>query len=154
MNRDARCIARVDDHRMTPPATKFPPGYHGTVFLLEDPPDPLPAAFAIITAWNPMDRPTPTENNRAADGELRRALEQGRIPHFRATGCSPDLGHREPGWACCLPRDQALALARHCQQRAIWWVEHHALVLISCLDGTEESVARFSSRIRQPLAAP
>jgi hypothetical protein len=31
----------------------LPPEYLSTVFLLQDPPDPLPPAFAIVTAWNP-----------------------------------------------------------------------------------------------------
>jgi hypothetical protein len=132
----------------------LPAAYRSSIFLVSGTPAPLPAAFAIVTACNPMDRPTSDVDNRSADDALRRELERQALPHFRATGCSPDLVHREPGWAIPLPKSAALALAQRFGQRAIWWIEHDALFLISCLDGAEEFVDRFSARIRQPPTAP
>lgn len=126
----------------------LPPAYRGSVFLIEDPPAPPPAAFAIITAWNPMDRPTPLEANLAADEALRRLLRNRRIPHFRATGCSPDLSHREPGWACAMPRQDAIELARRFDQRALWWIEDDRLLLVDCADGAAEAIGSFGSRLR------
>jgi len=132
----------------------LPPAYRETVFVVEDPPSPLPAAFAIITAWNPMDRPTPLETNLAADETLRRLLRARRIPHFRVTGGSPDLHHREPGWACGMPRQDAIDLARRFDQRALWWIEDGTLVLVACIDGTAEAVGSFSNRIREARPDP
>jgi hypothetical protein len=126
----------------------FPETYHSTVFLLEGKPFMLPPAFAIITAWNPMDRKRPVEDNTREDEALRRTLELQMIPYFRATGCSPDLLHREPGWAATMAKEEAIGLARRFEQRGIWWVEGDDLILVSCMDGQEKRVDTFSLRLR------
>ncbi|MCW1911981.1 DUF3293 domain-containing protein [Luteolibacter sp. GHJ8] len=125
----------------------FPPEYSSTVFLLVDSPSPLPASFAIITAWNPMDRRTSAEENQAADEDLKSCLENSGVIHFRATGCSPDLVHREEGWAAAISKSDALDLGRQFDQRAIWWIEGDELHLIRCADGHSEMLGSFSSRL-------
>lgn len=125
----------------------FPSEYRSTVFLLEDPPVPLPVAFAIITAWNPMDRPTGASENQTADEALRSRLESLGDFRFRATGCSPDLSHREEGWAAAISKSDALDLGRQFEQRAIWWIESDELHLIRCADGHSEMLGTFSSRL-------
>lgn len=125
----------------------LPPEYTETVFLLEDAPVPLPVEFAIITAWNPMWIIVPASVNRRADGTLAGELEQRGISCFRATGCSPDLTHREPGWAIAVTAQAALELGRRFKQLAIWRVRGDELVLVDCADGDEHVVGFFTPRI-------
>ena len=126
----------------------IPQEYLTTIFLIPGSPTPLPKAFAIITAWNPMDRKTPAKENLLADEALRRSLELRHVPYFRALGCSPDLSHREPGWAAELTKKDALTLGRRYGQRAIWWVEGDDLQLLMCEDGSETSAGTFRRRVR------
>lgn len=126
----------------------LPPEYYNTVFLLEGAPTPLPSSFAIITAWNPMDEIASLEENERRDEELRKLLELRQIPYFRATGCSPDLVHREPGWAITLPAEPALEIARTFRQRGLWRVEGDRLWLVDCADGSGEDIASFQERLR------
>jgi hypothetical protein len=126
----------------------LPEAYDSTVFLLEGKPLMLPSAFAIITAWNPMDRKLPAEDNERGDEALRRLLELQKVPYFRATGCSPDLSHREPGWAATMAKPDAIELGRHFDQRGIWWIEGGDLILVSCANGQEKRVGVFQLRVR------
>lgn len=125
----------------------LPRAYRSTVFLLETAPDPLPSTFAIITAWNPMDRATSESGNQSADEALLRKIKLRGASYFRATGCSPDLSHREPGWAVQIGKEEALEWGRNFSQRAIWWIEADALILVDCADGSEERIDSFSARI-------
>ncbi|MCW1923175.1 DUF3293 domain-containing protein [Luteolibacter arcticus] len=127
--------------------TTLPAEYLTTVFLLGIRPVPLPAKFAIITGWNPMDRPTSAVENIREDEALRRTLELKALSYFRATGCSPDLSHREPGWGVEMPKADAIALGRRFNQRAIWWIENDSLILVNCADGEETPVGEFELRI-------
>jgi hypothetical protein len=129
-------------------AMDFPEAYHSTVFLLEDRPFIFPPSFAIITAWNPMDRQRPDTDNVLEDEALRRTLELKMIPYFRATGCSPDLTHREPGWAATMAKSEAIDLGRRFGQRGIWWIEGDDLILVSCTDGQEKRIDTFSLRLK------
>ena len=100
----------------------FPSSYYETRFTLDGAPDPLPGRFAIITAHNPMDGAWSKRMNAGADHRLRRLLERKLLPHFRATGHSPDHSHAEAGWALVVDLDTSLAIARRFKQRAIWWI--------------------------------
>ena len=126
----------------------LPQEYRSTVFLLEGAPAPLPSSFSIITAWNPMDEDTPAGENEEKDADLRRELDLRSLPYFRATGCSPDLRHREPGWAVVASPEDALVLGRKFRQRAIWRIEQDNLIIVDCADGSTEAIASFSSRLR------
>jgi len=127
--------------------TTMPDEYLTTVFLLGVRPVPLPRMFAIITGWNPMDRPTTAAENLREDEALRRTLELKALPYFRATGCSPDRSHREPGWGVEMPKADAIALGRRFGQRAIWWIENGYLSLIHCADEEELPIGKFDLRI-------
>jgi len=127
--------------------TTMPEEYLTTVFLLGIRPVPLPKKFAIITGWNPMDRPTSGAENIREDEALRRTLELKARPYFRATGCSPDLSHREPGWGVEMPKEDAVTLGRRFGQRAIWWIENGNLTLIACEDGEEMPIGKFDLRV-------
>lgn len=125
----------------------FPAEYYETQFRLQGSPEPLPQTFAIITAWNPMDRDWSMRMNRSADHRLRRLLERRGTPHFRAIGESPDGSHSEPGWAVVTSLVDALAIGRRYKQRAIWWIEGEQLHLIACITNQTEKLGGFSERL-------
>ncbi len=125
----------------------LPPEYASTVFHLEDPPDPLPPTFAIITAWNPGDERPSADANEAADLALRNDLaDSGRVV-FRASGFSPDFLHGEPGWGADIPKADAIVLGRKYRQRAIWWIAGSDLILLDCETSDEQRVASFPRRL-------
>jgi hypothetical protein len=126
----------------------LPPEYLSTVFRLEDPAGPMPREFAIITAWNPGGTTLDDAANGIADEVLHRELLDLGLAPFRVTGCSPDLSHREPGWAVAVSKVEAIALGRRHRQLAIWQVRSDDLWLVDCSTGEEERVAAFSGRIR------
>ena len=129
--------------------TTFPEEYLTTVFLLDSSrPVQLPMKFAIITAWNPRHRSTTEAENHREDEALRRTLELMCLPYFRATGCSPDYSHREPGWAIETTKVEAIELGRRYGQRAIWWIEGGELILVSCEDGGEQALGSFDLRVQ------
>ena len=127
--------------------TTLPQEYLTTVFLVGNRPMPFPPAFAIITAWHPMNRTLSEAENQREDEALRRNLELLDLSYFRATGCSPDLSHREPGWAVETTKNDAIHLGRRFEQRAIWWVKNDELILVNCADGEETPVGHFSLRV-------
>ncbi|MEM1085285.1 MAG: DUF3293 domain-containing protein [Verrucomicrobiota bacterium] len=128
----------------------FPEPYLTTRFVLSDPPQPLPASFAIVTAFNPMDEVRPEAANHEADQKLKTLLEERRASFFRATGTSPDLAHQEPGWAVMTDRPSALEIGRHFGQRAIWWIEDDDLHLLSCQSSDSLLLGSFLKRIHEP----
>lgn len=124
----------------------LPPAYYRTVFLCDLRPTEMPVRFAVVTAWNPMDRKCSDHANNLADAELKALLEQGGLGPFRVTGASPDLDHREPGWGFASSLEIALEIAGRFGQRAIWWVDADALHLVELVNPNPEPVGRFSER--------
>ncbi len=125
----------------------LPPEFQSTVFLLDESTDLLPGSFAIVTAWNPEGITVSDEINEIADTVLHRELEELGLTPFRVTGCSPDLSHREAGWAAVLSKVEAIALGRRHRQLGIWRVVDDELILVDCATGEESRVAAFSERI-------
>ena len=128
-------------------STEFPSSYYETRFLLARDPECLPASFAIITAHNPMNRRWSPRMNRKADLRLKRLLERKQIPHFRATGQSPDGSHAEPGWAVHCGLRKALGIAGRYKQLAIWWIDGDELSLIHYSGSSGGSIGSFAERI-------
>src|SRR5690606_4067445 len=108
---------------------------------------PLPIAFAIITAWNPMGRPAPLADNEAADRALHSDLRNMTGSLFRATGGSPDFTHAEPGWAAEISREEAIDIGRRFRQLAVWSIEDDNLQLVDCNSGASELVGPFRAKI-------
>lgn len=125
----------------------LPPEYDTTVFVPESATDPLPREFAIITACNPGGTTLDEAANGIADEVLRRELEELGLAPFRVTGCSPDLSHREPGWAVVVSKVEAVALGRRHRQLAVWRVIDDHLDLVDCATGETRRIGRFSERI-------
>jgi hypothetical protein len=117
--------------------------------LLEDPPIPLPDHFAIITAWNPEGLMVDDAVNETADRTLMHELDDLGPAPFRVTGCSPDLSHREPGWAVVISKVEAIALGRRHRQLGVWLIRGGELVLVDCASGEETAAGKFSERILQ-----
>lgn len=128
----------------------FPEPYFSTYFSLEDAPEPLPCRFAIVTAFNPMDRKLSHDENRLADQSLKNLIKDRNLSHFRATGGSPDMSHSEPGWAIETNLESALEMARKFNQRALWWIEDDELHLVDCSRTTPLHLSRFSDRLFDP----
>lgn len=112
------------------------------------------ADFAVITAYNPDGRPPGADEaesarlNEAAHHALGEALRSlGRT--CLVTGCSPDLSHREPGWAANITLLDALRIGLRCRQDAIFWVSEGRLYLVSCApDSTPELLGLWKVRRR------
>ena len=104
--------------------------------------------FWIITAHNPGGHVREAPVNQADDLLMQSALEGlARLP---VAGCSPDLAHREDGWAVRFPsRAAALELARRFDQRAVYEVRGGEMWLID-LAGKwpEQSLGDFLARLR------
>lgn len=65
---------------------------------------------------------------------------------------SPDLNHREPGWAIATAKSDVLALAKEFGQLAIFWVEGDRLFLVPCVDLShhEEEIGTWSAAVLPP----
>lgn len=127
-------------------SSELPAAYFDTVFVLQDQPNPLPSAFAIVTAFNPMDASSSEEANKIADGQLKALLAARGYSPFRATGSSPDRSHSEAGWAFASSLTAAVDIARFFSQRALWWISNDQLYLVDCENPEPNLVARFSER--------
>ncbi len=104
--------------------------------------------FWIITAHNPGGNVRPASDNQAADHRMQAELEG--LDRLPVAGCSPDLAHREDGWAVRFPsRSAALALARRFDQRAIYEVRGGELWLVDLEEKwPEQSLGAFLARLR------
>jgi hypothetical protein len=124
--------------------------YHETRFAPKEPtPARWPAAFAVITAYNPLGQGLDEEADKAATVRLRKAISRLGLKRHRVTGVSADMKHREPGfavWGCDLPA--ALQLGREFAQNAIYWVEKGRLDVVSCSTGEREHVGLWSERLQ------
>ena len=105
-------------------------------------------SFYILTAHNPGGVVRDAAANLRADLLLQAALSG--CERRPAAGCSPDLAHREDGWAVRLPsRAQALELARRFGQLALYEVRRGGLVLVDAAGIRPDSrLGPFSARLR------
>jgi hypothetical protein len=76
--------------------------------------------FAVITADKPLGGSATPEENDQALARLRQVLQAARIPLLRCDGTDPSQSHRERGFACALPLQCAIALARDFRQSALF----------------------------------
>lgn len=137
---------------MTDPCPSWPE-YRTTVFLSDD--TPPWSAFVIVTACNPLGVVLDEADNRQRDEALLTSLHGRGLLPLRIVGCSPDLSHREPGWAVPMGRDEAISLGRAFEQDAVYWVSEGFVWLLSCPPRPEasERLGRFDERLVGATAA-
>ena len=112
------------------------------VFRLEPLPADWPAAFAIITAYDPDGVVTSPELNHAADVALEAELRSAEYRLHRITGGSADGVHLEPGWGAPIGLPGAVEFGRRYRQLAIFFVRAGRLALVDCEDGSIEDLGR------------
>lgn len=112
------------------------PGYVDVHFRAEPPASGLPAAFGVITAYNPCGKTLSQEENELATKTLRNALEAESLACFSVIGGSSDFAHSEPGFGVIFSSVQrAVEWGVRFRQEAVFWVEKGKVSLIPC-DGS------------------
>ena len=121
--------------------------YFDTVFLDAAPSNGFPESFAILTAFNPMDRILNQDENTKRNQHLLGILKlQG---HYGGTiiGSSPDFKHQEPSLIAEAPKVKGLELGLNFDQRAIFWISKDILEIIECPTGMAHCAGSFRKRI-------
>ena len=121
--------------------------YFDTVFLDPAPSNGFPESFAILTAFNPMDRILNQDENKKRNQDLLGILKlQG---HYDGTiiGSSPDFTHQEPSFIAEAPKVKGLELGLKFNQRAIFWISKNRLGIIECSTGITHDAGSFRKRI-------
>jgi len=121
--------------------------YFDTVFIDAAPSNGFPESFAILTAFNPMDRILNQDVNTKRNQHLLDILKlQG---HYGGTilGSSPDFTHQEPSLIAEVPKVKGLELGLQFNQRAIFWISKDCLEIIECSTGITHDAGSFRKRI-------
>lgn len=105
--------------------------------------DPLDEPVHVITAFDPMGRPTSSADNAFAQHELFAELDREQRRWRPGVGAVPDGGHHEIsavvwGWGRAQARE---AGARH-QQRAVYEIDGDELRVVACDDESVTSRPR------------
>lgn len=83
----------------------------------------LNSPFAVLTSFNPHGKNlTDAENDRRFSA-LEAELDRLALKYVVLAGCSPDRAHCERSVAVCMERPEALDIARHWEQLAIFWFD-------------------------------
>ena len=125
------------------------PEYPKTIFIAKKPPEGgWPEKFAVITACNPMSSGQRDED-AASTVRLRKHIARSGHKRHRVTGASPDWSHQEAGFAVWnLTLEEAVAIGREFQQRAVFWVEGGGIEVVSCENGERKFVGKWEERFR------
>ena len=100
--------------------------------------EPLPANFAIITAYDPNGLTTDPERDVAADEALAAELSTAGYRLHRITGGSAAGTHVEPGWGVPIGLPRAIEYGRRYRQEAVFFVQGGRVALVDCTDGSTE----------------
>ena len=125
------------------------PKYLQAIFIAKDlPVGGWPEKFAVVTACNPM-----SSGERGGDStatiRLRKLISRNGHKRYRVTGASPDWSHQEAGFAVWnLTLEEAVAIGREFQQRAVFWVEGGRIDVVSCENGERKFVGLWEERFR------
>ena len=123
------------------------PGYFEAWFHFPEPPNPLPAAFGVITPCNPFGRTLPADQNASRLAQLAAHLAAREIGHFRADGGSRDGRHQEAGFGVVgLTLAELRQLGVQFGQDAIFWVENDQVLLVSCAGVDHIALGKWSER--------
>ena len=121
------------------------PEYEHTVFILTEFPSIWPDEFAIITAYNPMDKKLSDGENRKRNQELTNwAKEKAFIDLI---GSSPDRTHQEQSIGVTFTLKEAIEVGLRFNQRAIFYVKNGNLELVECNSGKSKCLGKLIGRI-------
>jgi len=88
--------------------------------------------FAVVTAANRMGQPQSDAENAAAHRRLEEAVSRTAAAAHPVDGVSPDMTHREAGFAVWVPEAAARSLAQQFRQLAYFWFDGERFWLVSC----------------------
>lgn len=121
--------------------------YASTVFLCPKP--VLFSEFAIITGYNPNGELLNLQENKKLNKLLQQQINQ--YEFIEIVGASPDLTHQEPSFAINLELREAIGIAKHFQQNAIFWVTADEVFIVSAgLYFRTRAIGRFRAKCRFP----
>lgn len=128
------------------------PHYREARFLASPPTGGWPDRFGVVTAWNPMDRPSTAADNAAAHARLVAKVQATPgLLSFPVTGGSADMQHQEPGLGLTFQsEDEAVSWGREFEQRAVFWIERGTLWLVPCGVDGRESLGPWQDRVLPP----
>ncbi|MBM3876493.1 MAG: DUF3293 domain-containing protein [Verrucomicrobia bacterium] len=138
--------ARLDAWKARAHSAAVKDAYHQTVFLVLDDGKSWPREFAVLTACNPDGTLIGDDENARRTEALRRQLEARGLVLGRVDGCSPDLVHREPGFAARLTVEDAVVLGRWFQQEAVFFVRGDEVLLVPCDGAVPVSLGSWQKR--------
>lgn len=134
------------------------PAYASARLRAKLPHGALPAAFGVVTAWNPDGREAAPAANEEANQRLLlaagRRLSPIAPPPFPVTGGNADFSHTEPGYGIVASQADCLALGREFRQEALFWIERGQVHLVSCADGSTQPLGAWRDRADGPAAHP
>ncbi|MDA8991793.1 DUF3293 domain-containing protein [Opitutales bacterium] len=122
------------------------PHYFNTIFLFDELPKNLPSSFAIITAYNPMDKKVSARENQYSDIKLCKQIGNIDLVHT-IWGSSPNRTHQEKSYLTKLSKEDAINIGNDYQQKAIYYVERGNLQLIDCKSREEYDLDKFCKRL-------
>lgn len=109
-----------------------------------------PAAFWVITAWNPKGMDADEGDNIGADNALRQLLAKRKLLHFRVIGTSSDEQHAEPGWGVVCEEATAIALGNAFKQEAVFRFTSREITLVPCRGTQRVVLGKPRDRILDP----
>jgi hypothetical protein len=100
----------------------------------------------VLTAYNPMGRRRPDDENVAANLQLAARLLAEGAGIQRARGSDLTRTHVEPSFlAWGISRDEAVAVAREFSQDAIFELTAETVTVISCVSDRATTMPRLGS---------
>ncbi len=107
--------------------------YDEAHFRAEVPIAGLPAAFGVVTAYNPYGKKASPQENLMATESLRRDLMSEGYFFFPVTGGSADFSIAEPGFGVNFPScEVAIEWGDRYKQDAIFWITDGRIQLVYC----------------------
>jgi len=124
------------------------PAYFDTRFRGDQRVDSWPDDFVIISAYATTGAQWTEEENALADQQLEVTLRTRCADVRRIAGYSPETGHKELGWACRIPMEEACEIGVEFKQDAIYVVEGGVLSVTLCDERRAlVRVAMFAERL-------
>ena len=107
----------------------------------------LPKSFAILTAWNPQGKHASQEKNQENNNRLLRELQSRNLSHFPIWTRSKTGSCGEACLGIDCSETEALELAKHFDQEAIFYIEDGKVILVGCQEDLREEIATWESRL-------